>query len=137
MTAGYQFKALNSDGSYSTTIEDFGDVFVQKELFMQSGMWACGYNNHGQLGDGTTLNKSSPVQVGALTNWKQVADGFYHTAVVKTDGTLWVFGYNGYGELGDGTTLNKSSPVIVGALTNWKQVACGEYHTAAISDGYI
>jgi alpha-tubulin suppressor-like RCC1 family protein len=98
-------------------------------------MWAWGRSNEGQIGDGTVANKSSPVQIGALTNWSQVAAGGYHTASVKTDNTLWTWGNNGQGRLGDGTTVNKSSPVQVGALTNWSQVSGGYNHTAAITKG--
>jgi alpha-tubulin suppressor-like RCC1 family protein len=72
------------------------------------------------------------------TNWKQVAPGIYHTAAIKTDGTLWTWGQNTYGQLGDNTTTHKSSPVqTVAGGTNWKQVACGN-HTAAIkTDGTL
>ena len=101
-------------------------------------LWSCGYNNtYGQLGLGDVVNRSSPVQVGLLTNWKQVSCGRYHTVSVKTDGTLWSCGYNTNGQLGLGNVVHRSSPVQVGSLTNWKQVAGGRYHTVAIADGYI
>ena len=55
-------------------------------------MWTCGYNRYGQLGNGVNQaypgGYSSPVQVGALTNWSQVSAGGYYTAAIKTDGTL-------------------------------------------------
>ena len=103
-------------------------------------LWTWGYNNVGQLGNGTTTNTSSPVTTaGGGTNWKQVAGGFYYTAAIKTDGTLWTWGHNQYGKLGDGTTTNTSSPgTTAGGGTNWKQVTCGTYHTAAIkTDGTL
>ena len=107
-------------------------------------LWTCGYNRSvfggpgGELGDGTIVDKSSPVQVGSLTTWKQVACGFSFTAAIKTDGTLWTWGNNSYGNLGDGTVVPKSTPIQVGSLTNWKQVACGYFHTMAIkTDGTL
>jgi alpha-tubulin suppressor-like RCC1 family protein len=105
-------------------------------------LWSWGRNNYGQIGDGTSISttvfKSTPVQVGLLTNWKQVTCGFQHTAAIKTDGTLWTWGYNNYGQLGDSTLIDKSLPVQVGSMTNWKQVACGFWHTAAIqTDGTL
>ena len=100
-------------------------------------LWVWGYNNFGQLGDNTTSTRSSPVTtVGAGTNWKQVsAAGGYHTAAVKTDGTLWTWGRNNFGQLADNTTSNRSSPVTtVAGGTNWKQVACGYYFCVALSE---
>ena len=101
-------------------------------------IWAWGLNNRGQLGDDTVSYRSSPVQIGALTNWAQVSAGDLFTASVKTDGTLWAWGDNGRGQLGIGTAAGtyRSSPVQIGALTTWSQVSAGAEHTAAIkTDG--
>ena len=98
-------------------------------------LWSWGYNSSGELGlsnSGTTTHRSSPVQVGLLTDWQHVAAGQMHTYAVKTDGTLWSWGYNNAGQLGLGNTTNRSSPVQVGSLTNWQQVAVGNEHTVAI-----
>lgn len=107
-------------------------------------LWAWGDNNRGQLGnDPQTTTYSSPIQVGALTNWKQVAAGYSHSLYVKTDGTLWACGYNySYGSLGIGSTTalsyGYSSPVQVGLLTNWKQVAAaGNFSAAVKTDGTL
>jgi len=99
-----------------------------------------GFNQYGQLGDNTTLGKSSPVQTIAYgANWKQVSVGSNHTAAIKTDGTLWTWGIYFDGVLGDNTNVSQSSPVqTVAGGTNWKQVACGQSHTAAIkTDGTL
>ena len=98
-------------------------------------LWTWGRNFDGQLGLGTSgnyANRSSPVQVGTLSNWSFVSTGNAHTAAVKNDGTLWTWGWNQYGQLGLGNTTNRSSPVQVGALTNWLWVAAGSFHTVAI-----
>jgi YD repeat-containing protein len=103
-------------------------------------LWTWGYNQNGQLGDGTTLNRSSPITVaGGGTNWRQIAPGHYGSAGIKTDGTLWTWGTNTAGNAGDGTTLNRSSPVTTaGGGTNWKQVARGRSGGAAIkTDGTL
>jgi YD repeat-containing protein len=97
-------------------------------------LWTWGYNTYGQLGDGTTTDRSSPVTTaGGGTNWKQVSMGYItRAAAVKTDGTLWTWGYNYYGDLGDGTTVSRSSPgTTAGGGTNWKQVSMGTYASAA------
>jgi len=103
-------------------------------------LWVWGYNNRGQLGDNTTTQRLTPVTTFAGgTNWKQVACGGYHTAAIKTDGTLWTWGFNNNGQLGDNTTVNKTTPVTTfTGGTNWKQVSCGREHVAAIkTDGTL
>ena len=61
--------------------EKFPGWFI--DTIYDGGLWAFGLNSRGQLGDGTTTHKSSPIQVGSLTNWKQVAAGHQHTTVIK------------------------------------------------------
>jgi alpha-tubulin suppressor-like RCC1 family protein len=100
-------------------------------------LWTWGDAGNGELGDNTTVSKTSPVQtVAGGTNWKQVdASGKNYMSAIKTDGTLWGWGTNSSGELGDNTTVRKSSPVqTVAGGTNWKQVSGGYSHTLAISD---
>ena len=102
-------------------------------------LWAWGTNSvNGQLGLGDVTNRSSPAQVGALTNWLSVAGGFNHTIALKTDGTLWSWGRNNVGQLGLGNITNYSSPKQVGALANWLSVAGGYRHTIALkTDGSL
>jgi alpha-tubulin suppressor-like RCC1 family protein len=70
----------------------------------------------------TQINRSSPVQIGALTTWSQVAGGSAHSLAIKTDGTLWSWGSGSSGKLGLNDIANRSSPVQVGALTTWSQL---------------
>ena len=101
-------------------------------------LWVWGINNNGQLGRGITTYYSSPVQLGSLTDWLNIAAGRYFMGAVKTNGTLWTWGYNGLGGLGLGDTTNRSSPVQVGTLTNWKTISAGNYHMAAVkTDGTL
>lgn len=102
-------------------------------------LWAWGYNVVGALGNGGVgAYVSSPVQVGALTNWLSVTSGYQFNLAIKTDGTLWSWGINTYGQLGDGTITTRSSPIQIGSGTNWSKTACGYYHSLAIkTDGTL
>jgi len=96
--------------------------------------WSWGGNIRGQLGDGTTISRRSPVLVeGGFTDWCQVAAGRCHSLGLRTNGTIWSWGNNEQGRLGDDTTINRSSPVsVVGGFTDWCQVAPGLCHSLGI-----
>jgi len=102
-------------------------------------LWTWGEAGYGRLGDGTTTQRSSPVQtVGEGTNWKMVSAGTYHTAAIKTDGSLWSWGYNAAGAIGDGTTTDRSSPVqTISSGTNWKMVSVSGHSMAIKTDGTL
>ena len=100
-------------------------------------LWAWGANSYGQLGDGTTIPKSSPVSVvGGFTDWVSVSAGGYHSLGVRANGTLWAWGQNSFGRLGDGTAISRSSPVsVVGGFTDWISASAGIAHTLGIRGG--
>jgi alpha-tubulin suppressor-like RCC1 family protein len=101
-------------------------------------LWSWGLNNDGQLGLNNITRYSSPIQVGGLTNWKNVAIGGNHTSAIKTDGTLWSWGFNNHGQLGLNNRTNYSSPVQVGGLTNWKIIISNPLASLAIkTDGTL
>ncbi|MBC2727352.1 X2-like carbohydrate binding domain-containing protein [Desulfosporosinus sp.] len=115
-------------------------------------VWAWGYNSDGQLGEGTTDVKNSPVLVvgasgsGYLENVAAIAAQGYSSVALKNDGTVWTWGTNDYGLLGIGTEDNypHSTPVQVrgyqgvGYLTHVVAIATSEYHTLALkSDGTV
>jgi alpha-tubulin suppressor-like RCC1 family protein len=116
-------------------------------------VWAWGDNSQGQLGDGTTTNRTTPVQVqdpadptGYLQDVSMVAGAAAFSVALKTDGTVWAWGYNNYGSLGDGTTTASPFPVQVkdsadptGFLTDVDKIAGSLlYHTLALkNDGTV
>ena len=101
-------------------------------------LWAWGSNSHGQLGDGTTTDKTSPVRIGKDTKWVAISAGLNHSLALKSDGTLWAWGNNSNGQLGNGTKVNKTAPVRIGKDTKWIAVEAGDHHSVALkSDGTL
>jgi alpha-tubulin suppressor-like RCC1 family protein len=92
-----------------------GDRYGHTLFLLKDGtVRAAGYNFHGQLGDGTTTNRSSPVAVPGLTNVVDVGVGGGDLAwswAVTADKQLWQWGYNAHGGLGVGDTTARTSPV--------------------------
>lgn len=76
-------------------------------------LWGWGANYRGQLGDGTTINKTVPTRLGSGTNWQKIAAGQAHSLAIKTDATGWAWGYNGFGELGDGNQVDSYIPILI------------------------
>ena len=94
-------------------------------------LWSWGYHSFaGATGLNEAINRSSPVQVGALTNWSTISKSNYATMAIKTDGTLWAWGLNNAGGLGQSDTIDRSSPVQVGVLTNWSKADIGSTNSA-------
>ena len=134
-------------GALSTWLTLVGGGYCTGAIFAiktDGTLWGWGNNNNGRLGLGNAVDRSSPVQVGSLTNWLNVSSGYNYTLAVKTDGTLWGWGENAGayrgGSLGLGNATNYSSPKQVGSLTNWLSVTAGAYYAigAAIkTDGTL
>jgi alpha-tubulin suppressor-like RCC1 family protein len=134
----FDFVELINDVTFerpSWTMADsgFGNILAIRTNGLLFG-W--GRNDLGQVGDGTIINKSSPVQIGT-SSWTQVACGLGHNLAIRSDGRLFAWGINSFGEVGDGTITLRSSPVQIGT-SSWIFVAAGENSSAAIRiDGRI
>lgn len=102
-------------------------------------VWAWGSNRRGQLGDGTTNDRSSPVQVSSLSSITAVAAGGSHSLALRSDGTVWAWGNNIRGQLGIGLTWNDPyKPVQISGISNVVAIAAGSFHSVALrNDGTV
>lgn len=95
-------------------------------VFKSDGtVWAWGVNDFGQLGDGTTQRRGTPVQVSNLTGVSAVAVGFGYSVALKSDGTVWTWGLSNAGRLGDGSTSNRLIPAQVSGVNDVTEIAAG------------
>lgn len=99
---------------------------------MADGTVRCwGDNTSGQLGDGTTLSRATPVAVADLSGVVQLTAGYAHTCALSADGTARCWGENSQGQLGDGTTVTRTTPRTVVTLREAAQLAAGDRFTCA------
>lgn len=105
-------------------------------LDARGGLWAWGFNTAGQIGDGTTTNRTTPVKV--ADGVSAIGAGYAHSLAVKTDGSLWTWGANSSGQLGLGDTSNRTSPAEVEDLEGVRAISGGLDASYAITrDGGV
>jgi alpha-tubulin suppressor-like RCC1 family protein len=115
-----------------------------------------GYNGLGQLGDGTTTQRSAPTPVGSGKKWKDVAmsngfvegtaaisptgivqGGIAHACAIDDAGAAYCWGWNGAGQLGDATTTNRLVPTAVFGNLKFDSIALGSAFSCAMSGAAI
>lgn len=109
---------LSLGGCHSAYITKSGDLY----------MW--GHNRQGQLGDGTTTDRYTPIKI--MSNVKSVSLGGYHSAAITENGDLYMWGHNECGQIGDETTTDRYTPTKI--MSNVKSVSLGYCHSGAITE---
>eukprot|EP01116_Phalansterium_solitarium_P006768 TRINITY_DN19137_c0_g1_i1.p1 TRINITY_DN19137_c0_g1~~TRINITY_DN19137_c0_g1_i1.p1 ORF type:complete len:389 (-),score=-57.45 TRINITY_DN19137_c0_g1_i1:101-1189(-) len=114
-------------------------------LLSNGVVYSWGYNQFGQLGDGTTTNRLSPTAVEQpWADWglhvTAIAAGAFHTIAVLSNNFLFAWGQNTYGQLGDSTTTDSAVPTIIPRPEAWdgmfvSGISVGYYHSVALLSG--
>ncbi len=112
---------------------DYVDASAYHRCAIKSdhSLYCWGFGTHGELGDGTTDNHSSPVAIGSAA-WSTVAGGAQFTCGIQVDGSLWCWGSNSIGKLGVGDYDDRLTPTQVGTETDWTAIAPGNDHACGL-----
>jgi alpha-tubulin suppressor-like RCC1 family protein len=108
-------------------------------------LWAWGYNNWGQIGNGFVGEQYVvvPTRVGAGNDWRAAAASHNHCVALRADGGVWAWGTNDYGQPGVGEWPGfhyNPTPTRAGTDDDWAgaSVSCGYNHTVAVkADGSL
>lgn len=115
---GGSFLSVTSGGAHTCGVTDAGTAYC----------W--GLNDHGQLGDGTTSERTAPVLVAGGHFFSSLRLGGAHTCGLTSNGTTYCWGSNDHGQLGDGSTTDRTVPVpVAGELQFLYGLTLGESHT--------
>jgi alpha-tubulin suppressor-like RCC1 family protein len=97
-----------------------------------------GLNGSGQIGDGSTTNRPSPVQVTGLTSGvAAISSRNEHTCALTTSGAVRCWGADNKGQLGDGLTANRTTPYTVPSISGATAITTGYAHTCAVVSGAV
>ena len=132
----------NDPRSGLTAVQVSAGYYHSLALDARGNIWAWGFNQFGELGNGNNINSAIPTlaqyprDAGTVTAI-QVSGGFHHTAAIDTKGNTWSWGWNWFGQLGNGNNINSAIPVPVqyprdaGTVTAI-QVSAGADHSLII-----
>lgn len=141
-----EFGSLGSGGSPARSAQPVPVAFEGNFATLTvGGLHACGltpdgaaycwgFNGFGQLGDGTTTDRSSPVRVAAEVAFREISAGYLHTCGITTQGLTLCWGLNEFGQLGDGGVADRASPAPIADQRFFSTISAGGLHTCAATE---
>lgn len=129
-----------SMGGYAQSVFSGGNSSASYYLCNSGGSpKANGWNGAGQLGDGTTTDKLTPVSVIGLSGITAIGGGYWHSIFLKNDGSVWACGANESGQIGaEPSTDYTNTPVQVSGLSGITAIAVGSEHSLFLrNDGSV
>lgn len=135
-TEDYRFTPMDVMGLVRSVVRISADGGQTCALTIYGGVSCWGSNKYGQLGDGTTETRNSPVQVAGLTqDVIDIAAGWNHTCALVSGRGMECWGWNYFGQLGDGTKASRTTPVdVYGLSESVDAMGVGWAHTCVVTD---
>jgi alpha-tubulin suppressor-like RCC1 family protein len=129
---GWNYHAQLGDGSHTDSsvpvqVDRLGTSVTQVSTgrdftcarTTDASLWCWGYDDYGELGNGSTLEKTIPTAVSVIApNVDQVSAGQYFACAMEYSGNTWCWGSNLTGQLGTGTLTDSAVPVQPLNFTN-------------------
>jgi alpha-tubulin suppressor-like RCC1 family protein len=94
-------------------------------------LWAFGANDVGQIGDGTTTDRWTPVRVLGVADVAGIAAGTNSALARTASGQIFAWGGNEQGELGNSTLISTSTPTLIASITHADLLGAGAEHVLA------
>jgi alpha-tubulin suppressor-like RCC1 family protein len=91
-----------------------------------------GYNDHGQVGDNTQVDKNSPVVIADLAGVIGISSANHTSCAIKADQTVLCWGWGSWNQLGNGSNADKFVPTAVPNVAGANQVSAGYTHTCVL-----
>ncbi len=141
---------FGQEGDYTASVIDASGTILAETTFSDGlgGFHSCivtpsggvkcwGFNDRGRLGDGTVINRATPVDVFGLSSGViQISLGAHHTCAVTSGGGAKCWGFNLFGQVGDGSPQAAFSKIpvdVLGLTAGISQISAGTFHTCALT----